>query len=155
MIVGQGPIALAVGAGGGCSDIFSLVYLLSFLSPSLWGTARYRLKCCLKGQLHPKQTKPNHIWISMHVRDPIQFCKIKIFVCCKKFQRKVEPSYGYLEFPPCMNMWDFWYVQSKLLSKAVDRVPLAKRHTNVKCLSARSTTCLSWRSASPTALSGM
>ena len=35
MIVGQGPIALAVGAGGGCLDIFSLIYLFSFLSPSL------------------------------------------------------------------------------------------------------------------------
>ena len=34
MIVEQGPIALAVGAGGGCFDIFSLVYLFSFLSPS-------------------------------------------------------------------------------------------------------------------------
>ena len=29
-IVGQGPIVLAVGAGGGCGDFFSLVYLLSF-----------------------------------------------------------------------------------------------------------------------------
>ena len=34
IIVGQGPIALVVGAGGGCLDIFSLVYLFSFLSPS-------------------------------------------------------------------------------------------------------------------------
>ena len=32
--VGQGPIALAVDAGGGCLDIFSLVYRFSFLSPS-------------------------------------------------------------------------------------------------------------------------
>ena len=47
--VGQGPTALAVGAGGGCLDIFSLVYYFSFLSPSLWETARYRLKYCLKG----------------------------------------------------------------------------------------------------------
>ena len=39
MIVGQGPIALAVGAGGGCLDIFSLIYLFSFLSPSLWETS--------------------------------------------------------------------------------------------------------------------
>ena len=31
-IVGQGPIALAVGAGGGCLDIFSLIYHFSFLS---------------------------------------------------------------------------------------------------------------------------
>ena len=56
MIVGQGPIALAVGAGGGCLDIFSLIYLFSFLSPSLWETARYRLKYCLKGPLNPKQS---------------------------------------------------------------------------------------------------
>ena len=48
IIVGQGPIALAVGAGGGCLDIFSLIYHFSFLYPSLWETARYRLKYCLK-----------------------------------------------------------------------------------------------------------
>ena len=38
-IVGQGPTALAVGAGGGCLDIFTLIYPLSSLSPSLWETA--------------------------------------------------------------------------------------------------------------------
>ena len=54
LIVGQGPIALAVGAGGGCLDIFSLVYLFSFFLP-LWETARYRLKYCLKRPLNPKQ----------------------------------------------------------------------------------------------------
>ena len=30
IIVGQGHIALAVGAGGGCLDIFSLIYHFSF-----------------------------------------------------------------------------------------------------------------------------
>ena len=35
MIVGQGPIALAVGAVGGCLDIFTLLYPFSALSPSL------------------------------------------------------------------------------------------------------------------------
>ena len=30
IIVGQGPIALAVGAGGGCLDIFTLFPFLSF-----------------------------------------------------------------------------------------------------------------------------
>ena len=54
-IVEQGPIALAVGAGGGCLDIFALLYLFSSLSPSLCETARYRLKYCLKGPLNPKQ----------------------------------------------------------------------------------------------------
>ena len=53
--VGQGPTALAVGAGGGCLDIFTLVYPFSPLSPSLWETARYRLKYCLKGPFNPKQ----------------------------------------------------------------------------------------------------
>ena len=55
MIVGQGPIALAVGVGGGCLDIFTLIYPFSPPSPSLWETARYRLKYCLKGPLNPKQ----------------------------------------------------------------------------------------------------
>ena len=59
MIVGQGPIALAVGAGGGCLDIFTLIYPFSPLSPSLWETARYRLKYCLKGPLNPKQPTIN------------------------------------------------------------------------------------------------
>ena len=54
--VGQGPTALVVGAGGGCSDIFTLSSILfSPLSPSLRETARYRLKYCLKGPLNPKQ----------------------------------------------------------------------------------------------------
>ena len=42
--VGQGATALAVGAGGGCLDIVTLIYHFSPLSPSLWETARYRLK---------------------------------------------------------------------------------------------------------------
>ena len=53
--VGQGPIALVVGAGGECLDIFTLLYPFSSLSPSLWETARYRLKYCLNGPLNPKQ----------------------------------------------------------------------------------------------------
>ena len=41
MIVGQGPIALAlaVGAGWGCLDIFTLLCPFSPLSPSLWEMA--------------------------------------------------------------------------------------------------------------------
>ena len=54
--VGQGPTPLAVGAGGGCLDIFTLIYPFSHLSPSLLETAQYRLKYCLKGPLNPKKT---------------------------------------------------------------------------------------------------
>ena len=58
--VGQGPSALAVGAGGGCLDIFTPIYPFFPLSPSLWGTARCRLKYCLKGLFIPKPTnQPN------------------------------------------------------------------------------------------------
>ena len=49
IIVGQGPVVLAVGAGGGCLDIFSLICLFSPLSPSP-EMAQYRLKYCLKGR---------------------------------------------------------------------------------------------------------
>ena len=35
IIVWQEPLALAVGAGGGCLDILTLLYLFSSLSPSL------------------------------------------------------------------------------------------------------------------------
>ena len=53
IIIGQGPTALAVGAGWGCMDIFfsRLSFLISF---SVWETARYRLKYCLRGPLNPK-----------------------------------------------------------------------------------------------------
>ena len=61
MLVGQGPIALAVGAGGGCLDIFTLIYPFFPLSPSLWETARYRLKYCLKGPLNPKSTNNQRV----------------------------------------------------------------------------------------------
>ena len=66
--VGQGPTALAVGAGGGCLDIFTLIYPFSPLSPSLWETAQYRLKYCLKGPLNPKQ--------------PTNFCSLVYIICC-------------------------------------------------------------------------
>ena len=71
--VGQGPTALAVGAGGGCLDIFSLIYPISILSPSLWETARYRLKYCLKGPLNPKQ--PTNLSVAGDVFDGV-------FLCC-------------------------------------------------------------------------
>ena len=59
--VGQGPIALAVGAGGA---VWTFLHssILSPLSPSLWETARYRLKYCRKLPLNQKQ--PTNLWVS-------------------------------------------------------------------------------------------
>ena len=67
--VGQGPTALAVGAGGGCVDIFTLIYPFFPLSPSLWETARYRLKYCLKGPLNPKPTNQPTIEILTNLQN--------------------------------------------------------------------------------------
>ena len=67
LTVGQGPTALAVGTGGGCLDIFTLINPFSSLSPSLWETVRYRLKYCLKGPLNqnnqPTLTPLNFGWL--------------------------------------------------------------------------------------------
>ena len=76
--VGQGPTALAVGAGGGGLDIFTLIYPFSTLSPSLGETARYRLKYCLKGPLNPKQPTNN---FSLHIyRKTVHFLKTLQFI---------------------------------------------------------------------------
>ena len=50
---------------------FSLIYHFSFLSPSLWEMARYRLKYCLKELLSPNQPidvlRVNMGWIHISV----------------------------------------------------------------------------------------
>ena len=50
--IGQGPTALVVGAVGVVWTFLLSSVLFSPLSPSLWETARYRLKYCLKGPLN-------------------------------------------------------------------------------------------------------
>ena len=42
--------------GWGLFGHFTLIYHFFPLSPSLWETARYRLRYCLKGPLNPKQS---------------------------------------------------------------------------------------------------
>ena len=54
MIVGQGPIALAVGAGWGCLDIFTLLYPFSPLSPSL-GDGPIKIEILSQRAANPKQ----------------------------------------------------------------------------------------------------
>ena len=88
--VGQGPTALAVGAGGGCLDIFALICPFSPLSPSLWGTARYRLKYCLKGPLSPNNQPTNQNQLNML----IDFQSVHT---CDKFRRGIREVF--LSFP--------------------------------------------------------
>ena len=51
--------------GGVVWTYFSLVYHFSLLSPSFWGTAQYRLKCCLKGPLSPTNQPTNKSYDAM------------------------------------------------------------------------------------------
>ena len=67
IVVGQGPIALAGGAGKGCWTFLLSSIFFSSLSPSLWETVRYRMKYCLKGPFNPKQPT-NHPLNIMAVR---------------------------------------------------------------------------------------
>ena len=79
--VGQGPTALAVGAGGVCLDIFTLIFPFFPLSPSLWETAQYRLKYRLKGPLNPKQpTNQILTWIEWCTDQNFGLCNIKKIV---------------------------------------------------------------------------
>ena len=89
MIVGQGPIALAVGAVRGCLDIFTLLYLFSSLSPSLWESVRYRLKYCLKGPLNPKQPTNQPLIIIMKNINTVSCIGLQ---AKKKKERKSVPA---------------------------------------------------------------
>ena len=85
--VGHGHTALAVGAGGSCLDIFTLIYPFPSLSPSVWETARYGLKYCLKGLLNPKQpTNSDRRSLIYGARVPI----VQVYI---------ETKPGWLELP--------------------------------------------------------
>ena len=94
--VGQGPTVLAVGAGGGCLDIFTLIYPFSPLSPSLWETARYRLKHCLKGPLTPNQStnKLKNEFETTVVNEPSVFEPLKFYCACiRQYRKKVQACF--------------------------------------------------------------
>ena len=71
----------AAGAGGRRLDIFSLIYDFSLLAPSLWDSARYRLKYCLKGPLNPKTANQFHL--RRYMNDCTGFTKKLPFVLSK------------------------------------------------------------------------
>ena len=126
-IVGQGPTALVVGAGGGCLDIFSLVYHFSFLSPSLWETARYRLKYCLKGPLSPKQptnqiilqTSPSKHYINsfiLTILPALPDAKEEyIQTITDSDQRKLNFCLGVYDAKAHFNIWSFHILEEPFL----------------------------------------
>ena len=116
MMVGQGPITLAVGAGGVCLDIFSLIYLFFFLSPSLWETARYRLKYCLKGPLNPKQPTNQHPkWLTSTLCTYMHFCQYLTTVLLESAdgETKVCGPTGYRAL-------DFWLLSQTRLTRSIN-----------------------------------
>ena len=101
-IVGHGPTALTVGAGWDVWTFFSFAYRFCVLAPSLWETARYRLKYCLKRPFNPKQPANQHIFISSH--------------------RRTFSPYLYL-FPPMARHFHHTYIYS-LAFKDITTLPL-------------------------------
>ena len=71
------PIALAVGAGGDCLDIFSLLYLFSGLSPSLRDGPIYT-EILSQRDVKPKTTN--------QIATKFQGKQICIFQFCLSFQ---------------------------------------------------------------------
>ena len=60
---------------------FLLSSILSSLSPSLWGTTRYRLKYCLKGSLNPKQPTNKSIGFhGVYISQLIRFARVSSHV---------------------------------------------------------------------------
>ena len=95
-IVGQGPTALAVGAGGDCLDIFTLIYPFFPLSPSLWETARYVLKYCLKGPLNPKPT-------NQPTNQPILPFQASMLIFLRRYMLMVATAVSNRELLKCLN----------------------------------------------------
>ena len=62
--------------GWGLFGHFSLIYHFSFLSPSLWETARYRLKYCLKGPLSPNNQPTSNLH-TMQIT--LTYCLLKCY----------------------------------------------------------------------------
>ena len=91
--IGQGPTALAVGAGEGCLEIFTLIYPFSPLSPSLWEMARYRLKYSLKGPLNPKQPTNQHLILPMPEAFQISLCTCSKALRVKASSAALFPSF--------------------------------------------------------------
>ena len=90
--VGQGPTALAVGAGLICLDIFSLVYHFSFLSPSLWEAARYGLKYHLKDRPQQPANRPairGTLQSVLHIK---KFTELKAVIAQDRYTKNLYPS---------------------------------------------------------------
>ena len=88
---------LAVGAGGDCLDIFTLIYPFSPLSPSLWEKARYRLKYCLKGQLNPNQPT-NQSFLEYEHWDALKLFLIHLRPVCRCRKQKMMSSIRYQHY---------------------------------------------------------
>ena len=117
-ILGKGPTALAVGAGGDCLDIFFSRLSFLFLSPSLWEMARYRLKYCLKGPLRPKHLKRGWSGGAMVLGDlPVpgpptylQYIRARAYCACSRCWRGLfghffSLVYHFSSFLPLSGRW--------------------------------------------------
>ena len=89
--VGQGPIALAEGAGGDYSGHFYSLSFLVSLSPSFGETARYRLKYL--GPLNPKQPTNQLVYAQEKEEFSFRIFYVSIFVETKQSTQEEFKTY--------------------------------------------------------------
>ena len=106
--------------GWGWFGHFLLSSILSLLSPSLWKTARHRLKYCLKGPLNPKQPT-NQIKFGKkitlnHIRKTLKSAVLQsIFQCHKE----------YLPRTYILCLWQLYFFQKgKPLTRALRKTDI-------------------------------
>ena len=83
-----------VSDSGPLGPLVILLYPFSPLSPSLWETARYRLKYCLKGPLNPKQPTNQKIKTGLFLKKSKVFSlrKANSFLKPLKHQAKLQQT---------------------------------------------------------------
>ena len=104
IIVGQGPIVLAVGAGWGCLDIFFSRLSSLFFLP-LWEIAGYRLKYCTSQRADkPKTTNDQMLLLSRAMISTVKRC-------CKMVSSTDPGQTAYLmELSDLGLQCSFWYI---------------------------------------------
>ena len=117
---------------------FSLVYQFSLLSPSLWETARYRLKYCLKRPLSPKQPTnqckvdnlgQDHVLITVNrLSFTDQIRKYVISTLDLNVDSFVEPLKGYCTIFPLFP--DIFLINRYLLEKQTAENPIKNFNPN-------------------------
>ena len=97
--VGQGLIALAVGAGGGCLDIFTLIYPFSSFSLSL-GDGPIETELLSQRAVKPKPINQPNLSSAEHEVLKVSYCDRYLSVVCPSVRMFVYQQFLQTTSPP-------------------------------------------------------